>query len=153
MQTLPLTATDDEIKALVVKWSELIADKKFQEALELLPPCKVWQVWSPKELDETIAGYGSPDPHPDGVRFELTALLDFPNIDNTIQFSIKVDRVNLYGLDPKKYVGMVHYDDIPVKGYPDDPLKSYCSDMTARFNIKRIGDDHLTLEFLDIHVM
>ena len=64
-----------------------------------------------------------------------------------------VNRKNLYGLDPALYLGMVHYDDVPVKGYPEDPLTSYRSDMTARFHIKRFGSDRLTLEFKDIHIM
>jgi len=40
---------------------------------------------------------------------------------------------------------MVHYDDVPLSGYR--------SDLTARFHIMRVGEDRLTLEFLDIHVM
>ena len=40
---------------------------------------------------------------------------------------------------------MVHYDDVPLNGER--------SDLTARFNLRRVGVDRLTLEFLDIHVM
>ena len=40
---------------------------------------------------------------------------------------------------------MVHYNDVPLDGSP--------SDLTARFHIKKVSDDKLTLEFLDIHVM
>ena len=40
---------------------------------------------------------------------------------------------------------MVHFDDVPLSGFR--------SDLTARFQIKRIGSDRLTLEFLDLHVM
>jgi hypothetical protein len=58
---------------------------------------------------------------------------------------MEVDRENLYGLDPQHYLGMVHYGYVPLDGQ--------CSDLTARFHIKKIGDDRLTLEFLDIHVM
>ena len=145
MQTLPIIATDNEIKALVVEWSELVAQKEFQEALDFLPPCDIWQNWSPKELEETIAGYGSPNPHPDGVRFELTTLLSRGDKDDIIQNSIKVDRVNSFGLDPERYVGMVPYDDVP--------LNNQRSDLTARFHIKRVGNDRLTLEVLDIHMM
>lgn len=56
-----------------------------------------------------------------------------------------VDRENLYGLDPQKYLGMVHYEYVPLSGF--------CSDLTGRFHIKRVGEHHLTLEFVDIHVM
>ena len=40
---------------------------------------------------------------------------------------------------------MVHYDNVPLDGKP--------SDLTARFHIKKIEGGHITLEFLDIHVM
>ena len=39
MRRLPLNATDDEIKLLVAEWSELLAVKKFQEALDMFPSC------------------------------------------------------------------------------------------------------------------
>ena len=55
------------------------------------------------------------------------------------------DRESLYGLDPRYYLGMVHYGYVPLDGQ--------CSDLTARLHIKKVGDDRLTLEFLDIHVM
>ena len=146
-------ASDDQIKTLVVEWSELLARKQFQQALSMFACFEKWVVWTAKELEETIAGYGSPDPHPDGVRFEIASLLERSDREEIIKHRIKVNRINLYGLDPTRYLGMVHYDDIPVKGYPDDPRTNHRSDMTARFHIMRVGDDHLTLEFLDIHVM
>ena len=99
MRTLAIDASDEEIRNLVVEWHELLAQRRYAEALELL---------------QIIAG-------------------------------ISVDRENLYGLDPVEYLGMVHFDDVPLSGFR--------SDLTARFQIKRIGSDRLTLEFLDLHVM
>ena len=78
-------------------------------------------------------------------RFEVTTLLSRPDRDEIIREKIDVDRKHLYGLNPEHYLGMVHYDDVPLSGKR--------SDLTARFNIKRLGSDQLTLEFVDIHVM
>ena len=155
MRTLPITATDDEIRALVVEWSELLAQRKFLEALELLFP-ENEDEWTPQYLEETIAGYGVPESEPysdsllsllahHGVqRFEITSLAEHPERDEILS-RMDVDRENLYGLDPQKYLGMVHYEYVPLSGF--------CSDLTGRFHIKRVGEHHLTLEFVDIHVM
>jgi len=142
MRTLPIDAADGEIKALVVEWSELLAQKRFQEALDMFP-CDY--PLTADDLEKTIAGYGHPEPFPDGRTFEITRLLGRDDKDDIIQRRIEVDRENLYGLDPAEYLGMVHYDDVPLNGER--------SDLTARFHIKRVGADRLTLEFLDIHVM
>ena len=145
MRTVPITASDDEIKALVAEWSELLAQKRFQEALAMFPVADLEENWTPELLEQTIAGYGSPEPYPDGRRFEITSLAAHPDRDYIVQKRIEVDRENLYGLNPHEYVGMVHYDSVPLNGEQ--------SDLTARFHIKRVGKSHLTLEFLDIHVM
>jgi hypothetical protein len=75
----------------------------------------------------------------------LTSLLALPNAKEIIANSIDVNRMDLFGLDPAHYVGMVHYDDVSLDGEP--------SHLTARFHIKKVSDTEITLEFLDIHVM
>ena len=155
MRTLPIDASDGEIKALVVEWHELLADGRYEEALGLFPASDEEGPWTPALLRQTIQGYGVPEPSPDVIesmledwgvdRFVITTLLGRPDRDEIIQEKIDVDRENLYGLDPGEYVGMVHYDDVPLSGLR--------SDLTARFHIKRVGPDRLTLEFLDLHVM
>jgi hypothetical protein len=82
---------------------------------------------------------------PDGRTYELTSLRALPEFETIFQNRIDVDRENLYGLNPAEYIGMVHYEDVPLNGSP--------SDLTARFHIKTLGEDRITLEFLDIHVM
>jgi hypothetical protein len=155
MRTLPLTASDEEIRLLVVEWSELLAAKRYQEALELLPPNNE-DGWTPAILEQVIRGYGVPadaDPettkqllaHHKVSQFEITPLAGRPDREAIIA-KINVDQKHLFGLDPQKgYLGMVHYDDVPLSGFR--------SDLTARFCIKRVGADRLTLEFLDLHVM
>ena len=143
METFAIAASDDEIKNAVVTWSELLAQKRYADALAMFPPAE--ETMTAEELGKWIAGYGSPDPYPDGRTFEVTSLRALPQFENIFRNRIEVDRENLYGLDPHEYVGMVHYDDVPLNGQP--------SDLTARFHIKRLDDHRITLEFLDIHVM
>jgi hypothetical protein len=101
--------------------------------------------WTPELLEDVIANYGSTEPFPDGRTYEITPIHDLPDAEELIARRIEVDRENLYGLDPSRYLGMVHHDAVPLNGD--------LSDLTARFHIKKVGDDRLTLEFLDIHVM
>jgi hypothetical protein len=146
MRTLPLNASDNAIREIVVEWSELLAKKRYAEALEMCPPAPEAQAeWTPAELGAWITNYGSPDAIPGEPTHVLTSLLDRDDAQDIIQNKIDVDRNNLYGLDAGKYLGMVHYGDVPLDGER--------SDLTARFHIKKIGDDRMALEFLDIHVM
>jgi hypothetical protein len=139
---LPLDAPHDSIKALVVEWSELLAAGRFADALAMFPTAD--PSWAPQLLEKTIAGYGVPG-YPDKVAHVITTLRGRPDADEIIRTKIRVNRDALYGLDPARYLGMVHYDDVPLDGER--------SDLTARFHIRRVGTDGLTLEFLDIHVM
>jgi hypothetical protein len=141
MKTFPASATDDDIRAAVVEWSEYLAQKRFADALEMFEP---EEAMTPDEMEAWISNYGAPDPFPDGRKFEVTSLRALSGYGEIVN-RIDVDREHLYGLDPQTYVGMVHYDSVPLNGEP--------SDLTARFHIKRVGGDKITLEFLDIHVM
>jgi hypothetical protein len=145
IRTLPLTADDDAIKALVVEWSELLARGQFAEALAMFPNAGRASVHAPEMLERTIAGYGAPEPHPDGDVFAITPLLSRPDATEIIRDKIRVNRKNLCGRDPARYLGMIHYYDVPLNGER--------SDLTARFHILQVDPDQLTLEFLDIHVM
>ena len=155
MRKLPLACADDEIKALVVEWSELLAGEQYQEALDMfLHSDEEWN-WTSELLGKTVEGYGVPDLDPQTLawlheewevdRFKIASLEERSDKDRIIADCIDVDRHNLFGLDPNRYVGMVHYHDVPLNGG--------ISDLTARFHIKRVGEDELTLEFLDLHVM
>jgi hypothetical protein len=144
-RTLPLSAADDAVKALVVEWSELPAAGRFADAPAVFPNAGDPSVRTPDLLARTIAGYGVPEPRPGGEVFAVTPLLARPDADDIIRNRVRVGRENLYGPDPARYLGRVRYDDVPLNGER--------SDLTARFHILRAGADRLTLEFLDIHVM
>src|SRR4051812_40148243 len=98
VRTLPVEATDDAIKSLVVEWSELLAEKRFAEALAMFPSVPRGGGWTPETLDKVIAGYGvrDPDPatlaymlHEHGVtRFEITTLVGRPDRDELVRDKI-----------------------------------------------------------------
>ena len=52
--------SDDDIKALVVEWSELLAAGQFADALNMFPIARDPSVVTPERLEKTIAGYGVP---------------------------------------------------------------------------------------------
>jgi hypothetical protein len=152
LRTVPLSATDDDIRQLVVEWSETIARGDFGGALAMFLSAGEW---TPDSLRKTIEGYGVPDIDAPTLtymladwevdEFRVTSLFNVANAEEFIRKAIHVDRENPYGLDPEHYLGMVHYNDVPLSGY--------VSDLTARFHLKKAGGDRMTLEFLDIHVM
>lgn len=147
MKRLPVSCSDDEIRQLVVEWSEALAKGCFAEALAMFPqtPESFGFEWTPQNLEEWISNYGCDENFGFSETFRITSLYDLPNWREVIAKSIDIDRENLFGLDPPKYFGVVHYGDVPLNGRT--------SDLTARFHIMRLEDDQLTLEFLDIHVM
>lgn len=150
--TISIRADDDDIRKLVVDWSEAIARGDFASAVAMFPSA---EECTPELLRKTIQGYGVPDLDDETLRsmladwkvdeFRITSLFEVANPEEFIRNAIEVDRESLYGLNPREYLGMVHYGDVPLSGS--------ISDLTARFHIKKVGRDKLTLEFLDLHVM
>jgi hypothetical protein len=146
MRSLPSNATDDELRQLVVEWSENLAAGQFAEALSMFPYSKhSFDVdWTPDALASWIANFGC-DESFDGEAHRITSIASMRNPEEFVRTSIEVDRENLYGLDPSTYVGMIHFYNVPLDGAR--------SDLTARFHIMKTGENRLTLEFLDIHIL
>jgi hypothetical protein len=141
MRTLPSKCSDEDIRSLVVEWWELIAAGTYEEAFEMLAYHDVdGIVWTPQTLKEGIATGCCMSP-PRGVPQSLHA-------DGVEPCDIEVDREHLFGLDPQRYCGMVHFDPLPMD--PSEPFPGY---LTARFHIMKVERDQITLEFLDAHVM
>ena len=148
MTTFAADCPDEEIRKAVVEWSELLAVSKYAAALAKFPHTSESFdfEWTPEHLEDWISNYGcARKDYDSGEHRKITSLFEQPDSEQFIHKAIKVDREHLFGLNPKQYVGMVHYDDVPLDGRP--------SDLTARFNIKKVGEAAITLEFLDIHVM
>ena len=138
MRTLPSNCSDDDIRALVVEWWELIAAGKYEQALEMFAHDDSGGiVWTPETLEEGIATGCCMSP-PRGVPQSLRA-------EDGPSYEIEVDRVHSFGLDPERYCGMVHFEPLP--------MEPYVGELTARFHIMKVGRDGITLEFHDAHVM
>jgi hypothetical protein len=151
MTTFTSNCSDEEIRKAVVEWSELLAEGKYAAALGMFPHSSSSSSafgfeWTPEDLEDWISNYGCARKDCDsGEYLKITSLFEQPDSEQFIRKAIKVDREHLFGLDPKHYLGMVHYYDVPLDGEP--------SDLTARFHIKRLDGTAITLEFLDIHIM
>ena len=148
MKTFKLDCTDDELRDAVVAWSELLSKEKYGEALDMfLHTSESFGFeWTATHLEDWISNYGCARSDFDCEEYhKVTSLFEQPLSEQFIRKAIKIDRENLFGLNPKHYVGMVHYNDVPLDGEP--------SDLTARFHIKKIDDETIALEFLDVHVM
>jgi len=65
MKTLPINASNDGIKKLVVEWSEMLAAGKFKEALDMFPNGDEEMEWTPESLAFWISNYGYDEPYPD----------------------------------------------------------------------------------------
>lgn len=150
MKTLPINAAPEEIRQLIVEWNYLLAKEQYRDAIDLFLSSEK-RVWTPELLEKSINGYGIPCDSDDESllsllnEWEVDRFVMSPIAVEDIESSIDVDRDNLYGMDPNKYLGMVHFTDIPLSGF--------ISDLTARFNIRIVDGDKMTLEFEDIHVM
>jgi hypothetical protein len=141
MRTLPDTCSDDDIRELVLEWWELIAAGKYKQAFEMFAYHDVDDiVWNPKTLEEGIATGCCMSP----PRGRPQSLRKHKDADRIIK-AMNIDREHLFGLDPKKYCGMVHYEHLP--------MKPFVGDLTARFAIMKVGQNEITLEFHDAHVM
>jgi hypothetical protein len=148
MVTFSVDCGDEEIRQAVVAWSECLAKENYSEALRMLLHTSesFGFFWTPKKLADWISNYGtSRKDYDTGEYRKITSLFEQPNHAQFIEQAIEINRKSLYGLDSEHYIGMVHYDYVPLDGKP--------SDLTARFHIKLIGTNLITLEFLDIHVM
>ena len=148
MTTFNASCSDEEIRNAVIEWSECLAQGKYAAALGMfLQSSESFGFeWTPEHLEDWVSNYGCARKDYDSRKYrKVTSLFDQPDSDHFIRTSIEVDREHLFGLDPEQYVGMVHYNNVPLDGKP--------SHLTARFHIKRMDKTTLTLEFLDVHVM
>ncbi|MGO8671741.1 MAG: hypothetical protein ACLQVD_10300 [Capsulimonadaceae bacterium] len=147
--TFPADCAEDDIRAAIVTWSELLAAGKFAEALAMFGTSSMYfgYPYTPEMLEDCICNYGTPRADYDcGEYHKLTSLYEQPDPEDYILKAIEIDR------NPARFaewkggvVGAVANDNVPLDGSP--------SDLTANFHIKVTPSGDLWLEFLDIHVM
>lgn len=132
---LPLAASDNDVLVVVEDWIDLIAEDRFEDAF-CLSAHHPEQGWTPQLMQEVIAGYGLPDPHPDGP-FSVT-----PRHQATgTPFNKDVSRIwEPVGQDG--HVAVIWHD---------LPLNGVWSDLTVAFLLLRRPEaEYLILE--EIHV-
>lgn len=171
MKVLPLDAGEDEIRALVLEWNELLAQEKYREALGLIlyentrkVDGETW-VWTPEKLEAAVYSYGLPWMTREEVEqefgegsadYKVSSLLHSPNREELLKnVKISVERYTLTpeqakmrcleNSDYENVVGDVLYDGVP--------LNDKTSDLTAIFLLKRVDEGHMTLCFDELHVM
>lgn len=149
MRILHIDVNDEEIKNLVIEWNELLAVEKYEEALSMFFSDDLECKWTPDILEQAIYGYGVIGYSREEIKemfgpedYKITSILDNKEKDKIIN-SIEITRD--WKSKDENIIGIVHYDCVPLNGER--------SDLTARFHIKKIGENNITLKFLDFHVM
>ena len=148
MRTLSTSAADQEIIDLLEEWTELLAQEKYAEALDMLSPDPE-QCWTPELLESDVYGYGCPGyTREEAARafgradYRITSLRSSPYREQILQ-SIDIGRFT-----PKsrpEQLGIVYYENVPLNGE--------MSDLTGIFFLKKVSDTSMALEFHDLHVM
>ena len=149
MKTLPITASKEEIRELVIEWNELLAQEKYKEAFEMFPAENNELDWTPELLESAVYTYGCPSYTREEAErefgssdYKVTSILENPDKDKIIE---SIDISSDYGWMGKNDIAVIHYDHVPLNGV--------MSDLTARFFVRKVTDDKLTLVFIDLHVM
>lgn len=140
MRTLPVNCADADIANLVIEWNELLAARKYTDAIEMLHPSD--PAWDAEKLEQWITCYGTDEPI-DDERCYVTTYHEAELPEDLSSHKLDIDRESLYGQDKEIYDGMVHYQ---------LPLDGYWNDLTARFEIRKTGNE-IALELLDVHVL
>lgn len=149
MRTLPITASKEEIRELVIEWNELLAQEKYKEAFEMFPAENNELDWTPELLESAVYTYGCPGYTREEAKrefgssdYKVTSILENPDKDKIIE---SIDISSDYGWMGKNDIAVIHYDHVPLNGV--------MSDLTTRFFVRKVTDDKLTLVFIDLHVM
>lgn len=150
MRTLPITASKEEIRGLVIAWNELLAQEKYKEALEMFLLDEDNELdWTPELLESAVYAYGCPGYTREEAKkefgssdYKVTSILENPDKDKIID---SIDISSDYGWMSKNDIAVIHYDNVPLNGT--------MSDLTARFFVRKVSDDEITLAFIDLHVM
>lgn len=171
MKTLTINATDEEICTLVIEWSELLAQEKYAEAIDLIL-CENTQVidgetwiWTPEKLELAVYTYGMPwytkeqydaEYGDEFSNLKVTSLYDSHRNEKLIEgidieinrYTVSRERAELWCISNSDYeniVGDVLYTGVPLNGD--------LSDLTALFFLKKVDESNMTLSFRELHVM
>ena len=130
---MKLNSTDNEILSFVASWVNYLVQEDYESAFSLVKHDPYYQL-SPKLLEETINGYGLPEPHPSGEVYKVTS--PETAIGMIGQKLVTREMVS------ESCAGYVYYD---------LPLNGKWSDLTASFRLE-IQKEELSLVLEEIHV-
>lgn len=150
METLPITASQEEIRALVIEWNELLAQEKYKEALEMFLIAENYELaWTPELLESAVYTYGCPgytreeaEKEFGSADYKVTSIWENPDRDKIIE---SIDISSDYGWMGKDDIAVIHYDNVPLNGE--------MSDLTAQFFVRKVNENEITLAFIDMYVM
>ena len=150
MRTLPITASKEEIRKIVIEWNALLAQEKYKEAFEMFPVVEDFELhWTPELLESAVYTYGCPGYTREEAEekfgfsnYKVTSILENPDKDKIID---SIDISSDYSWMGKDDVAVIHYDNVPLNGK--------MSDLTAKFFVRKVNDNEITLVFIDLHVM
>lgn len=132
---LELGANDEEILAVVEQWIDDLARGDYASAFARTQHDPYYR-WTPELIAHVIHGYGLPEPHPSGVRFQVTPRAEADG--NGRPHYREVDRGAARG-------------EVVAEVWHDLPLNGEWSDLTATFRLERRGA-RLELVLQEIHV-
>lgn len=151
MRTLPITASDEEIKQWVRDWITVLGEERYDEAVEMLHPnlssYGQYDHWTGERLKTIVSNYGLHEPIPDAPRvFHPIPVSDeirsefeqhlrvFPRL--ALEEDWTIDNVSIHV-------------DLPLR----DDDGTFLSDMTAEMMLRRVGETEMGVELLSAHVM
>lgn len=159
MHILPQNASREDILNLLITWTELLAQEKYDEAFAMFPCDCPDLEWTPWLLESAIYTYGCPgytreeaEREFGSADYKATSLLASPYKDEVLE-AIKIEYFTLTQeqgkamllKDYENVIGDIHYDNFLLNGK--------ISDLTARFWLKKWEEDRMVLVFQDLHVM
>ncbi len=105
--------------------------------------------WTPELLESAVYTYGCPGYTREEAQkefgradYKVTSILESPDRDTIID---SIDISSDYGWMGSDDIAMIHYDNVPLNGI--------MSDLTARFFVRKVNEEEITLAFIDLHVM
>jgi len=149
LRTLPADAGREEIVALLEDWTELLAEERYEEALSMFLVDTGTGDWTPELLESDIYGYGCAGyTREEAARefgssdYKITSLKNSPYRE---EIRKAIDISSDYGWMGRDDIAVIHYDKVPLNGE--------MSDLTARFFVRKLDSETVTLAFIDLHVM
>ncbi|MDE7477416.1 MAG: hypothetical protein K2M91_05625 [Lachnospiraceae bacterium] len=151
MRILAVDASEAEIKNVLVEWTELMAQERYADALALIPYdnlyCYEDNEWTPELLESVVYGYGLAGYTREEILKDFGCLYKITSLNDMVDKDEILDSIEIC-YDCKWFKG----NDIAEIWY-DVPLNGEQSDLTGRFLLRLLDEQHMTLVFEDLHVM